>query len=92
MLPGPRFDRSEVAIPSNTYVRIIANNTDDGVAHNLALYKSRDDAESGAPALAKTRICSGPCKELLNLNLPPGTYFFRCDVHPSQVTGTLTAQ
>lgn len=92
MLPGYRFDRTEVTIPGNTYVKVIVNNTDEGVPDNLAVYKSRDDAESGAPALAKTGICSGPCKQLLDLYLAPGAYFFRSDVHASQMTGTLIAQ
>jgi hypothetical protein len=26
--------------------------------------------------------------DTIHFRLPPGTYFFRCDVHPTQMTGT----
>jgi hypothetical protein len=92
IVPGFRFDKSELIIPADTYVSIIVNNTDDGVPHNFAVYWSKEDAEAGAPALASTEICAGPCKRVLNLRLPAGQYFFRCDVHPQEMTGQLTVQ
>jgi hypothetical protein len=92
IVPGFRFDKSELVIPADTYVTIIVNNTDEGVPHNFAVYWSKEDAEAGAPALASTEICAGPCKRVLNLRLAVGQYFFRCDVHPQEMTGQLTVQ
>jgi hypothetical protein len=92
IVPGFRFDKSELVIPADTYATITVNNTDDGVPHNFAVYWSKQDADAGAPPLASTEICAGPCKEVLNLRLPAGQYFFRCDVHPQDMTGELTVQ
>jgi plastocyanin len=92
IVPGFRFDKSELTIPADTYVTITVNNTDDGVPHNFAVYWSKQDAEAGAPPLASTEICAGPCKRVVNLRLPAGQYFFRCDVHPQEMTGQLTVQ
>jgi hypothetical protein len=58
----------------------------------LAVYNSKADAEANKPAIAKTQFCAGPCQQTLDLNVAPGEYFFRCDVHPQQMTGTLKAQ
>ena len=40
-------------------------------------------------ALFKGKIISGPEKITYNVNaLPPGTYYFHCDVHPNHMNGT----
>ena len=92
MVPTIKFDKTELTVPAGKEVAITADNTDDGVSHNFAVYKDRDAAEAGDDPLAATDICSGPCSETATINLNAGEYFFRCDVHPSQMTGTLTAE
>lgn len=89
MIPTIKFDKASLTIAANKDVTITVDNTDTGVTHNFAVYKSKADAEAGKPALAKTSTCAGTCKETLTLKLAPGEYFFRCDVHPTQMTGTL---
>jgi plastocyanin len=89
MIPTIQFDTAELTIPADTDVTITADNTDTGIPHNFAVYTSRDAADSGEDALAATEICSGPCTGSATLNLSAGEYFFRCDVHPAQMTGTL---
>lgn len=88
MVPSILFDRNELTIPADTDVTVTADNRDQAVSHNFAVYTD----ESAAEDLGKTEICSGPCVDEVTLNLPAGEYFFRCDVHPNQMTGTLIVQ
>lgn len=92
MIPTIQFDTSELTIAADTDVTITADNTDPGISHNFAVYSSRDAADSGEDALAATETCAGSCTDEVTLNLSPGEYFFRCQVHPSQMTGTLVVQ
>lgn len=92
MIPTIQFDMEELAIPANEDATITADNTDDGILHNFAVYNSGDEAEGGEGAIAATEECTAPCTDSVTLNLPPGEYFFRCDFHPQQMTGTLVVQ
>jgi plastocyanin len=91
MVPTLKFDTAELTIAADTEVAITADNADTGIPHNFAVYASRDAAESGEEALAATEICNAPCTDVATLTLDPGEYFFRCDVHPVQMVGTLVA-
>ena len=92
MIPTIQFDKTELTIPTNREAKISADNTDDGILHNFAIYNSRDEAEGGADAIAATEFCNAPCTESVTASLPQGEYFFRCDVHPQQMTGTLAVE
>jgi plastocyanin len=92
MVPISQFDTAELTIAADTDVTITVDNTDTGIRHNFAVYASRDAAENGEEALAATEICTAPCTDMLTLNLSAGEYFFRCDVHPVQMTGTLVVE
>jgi hypothetical protein len=65
------------------------NNQDAGVLHNFAVYTN---------AQATTRVfmgdlVAGPIVHDYTFTAPPpGTYFFRCDVHPDTMTGTFTSR
>ena len=87
-VPTIRFDRSQLSVPANTSVTIVFQNEDTGVSHNFAVYRTSAAQEK----LGDTRTCSAPCQERLTLRLAPGEYFFRCDVHPQDMTGTLVAR
>ena len=89
MVPVLLFDKTELTIAADTDVTITADNAEDAIPHNFAVYTSRDAAESGEDALATTEICNGPCIETATVNLSAGEYFFRCDVHPIQMIGAL---
>jgi plastocyanin len=92
MIPSIQFDTAELTIAAGTEVTITVDNTDTGIPHNFAVYTSRDAAESGEEALAVTDICTAPCTDTVTLNLSAGEYFFRCEVHPGQMTGTLLVE
>jgi plastocyanin len=80
------FDKSTITVPAGSNVVMTFNNQDTGVPHNFALYTD---------STAKTRIfaggfVTGPATVTYTFTAPaqPGTYFFRCDVHPTVMTGS----
>ena len=92
MIPVNQFDKAELTIAADTEVTITAENVDEGVPHNFAVYASREDAEGGGEPLAETELESGPFTDTATLNLSAGEYFFWCSVHPTQMVGTLIVE
>ena len=90
MVPGTAFDKDELRIPASTAVEITADNTDG--FHSFAVYESEAAAQNGEDPIAETETCSAPCKRTVEVSLSAGEHFFRCEVHPTQMTGTLTAE
>jgi plastocyanin len=90
-VPTFQFDQSQVTARADGKVTVRFENEDQGVPHNWAVYT--DDSASEAIAGANESICTGPCSEEITFDLPaPGEYFFRCDVHPTQMRGTFVVQ
>ena len=92
MVPSTKFEKTDVTIDAGRTVTITVNNTDTGQRHNFSLYRTKEDADAAKDELAKTDICTAPCLQTADVNVTAGEYFFHCDVHPSQMTGTLTAK
>ena len=90
MLPGSTFDTDELIIGADADVKITVDNTDG--FHSFAVYNSEDDALGGEDSIAETETCKAPCVDSVSVNLAAGAYFFRCEVHPTTMTGTLTVQ
>jgi len=80
-----RFDTDELEAAAGE-ITVDFDHRDAGVAHNFAVYLSPDDLDS---PVAATEIESGPVTQTLRFTLPPGEYFYQCDVHPATMTGTL---
>lgn len=73
-----QFNRSCLAVSANTPFVIEIDNQDAGVPHNLSIYDSK-----GGKLLYKGQIFTGPASRSEQVQgLPPGTYYFQCDVHP----------
>src|SRR3972149_825445 len=86
MVATIKFDLAEVVVPANTEVTVRADNQDDALLHNWAAYTDKSAKEK----IAATDLCSAPCLKEVKFTAPaPGEYFFRCDVHPAQMVGTL---
>jgi plastocyanin len=80
-----KFNTSTITVPAGAKVTINFNNMDSGVAHNLAVYTD----SSAANKIFIGQIITGPNTTTYTFTAPskPGTYFFRCDVHPTAMTG-----
>ena len=89
MIPTIKFDKSEVTVPAGQPVTLRADNRDGTIFHNWAAYTDK----SAKQLIAGTDICAAPCTKDVTFTAPaPGEYFFRCDVHPTQMTGKLIVQ
>ena len=87
------FDLDEITMESGGQVVVVFDNLDEGILHNWALYESRDDAESGEESIAGSPLEAGPKVQQIVFEAPEsGTYFFRCDAHPTTMTGEVTVQ
>ncbi len=83
------FDKSEIRVAGGQAITIRHDNQDDGIPHNIAVYKTSDAKD----LIAATPVEPGPVQqELIVGALEPGEYFFRCDTHPTQMTGTLIVE
>jgi cytochrome c oxidase subunit II len=62
----------------------------EAVPHNVSVF--RGEEATGTP-LFQGEVFSGPRTVTYNINpLPKGSLFFRCDVHPSAMTGKLVVK
>lgn len=76
------------AVPADTDVIAFTNN-DEGVARSVSIYEGEDAEE----AVFEGEVFEG--QERREYEVPAlegGNYFFRCEVHPEEMTGTLIAQ
>ncbi len=77
------FDTRLLSVQVGEVVTITFENRDDGVPHNFHV-------RAGAEGDFKTEIAQGPLTQTLTFSIDePGEYAYLCDVHPSQMQGTL---
>jgi len=84
------FDKDTITVPAGVHVMIDFDNQDVGMPHNFALYTTPAATEP----IFVGQIIDGPQRIIYPhfAAPPPGEYFFRCDVHPAQMTGTFVVQ
>ena len=88
-----KWDQATLTVPTGSSVKLTVDNQDNAIPHNFSLYASQQAATSGEKAIAGTKPTAGVVQESLLFNAPAaGTYFFRCDVHPTTMTGTFVVQ
>ena len=82
-----RFDTNNITVPAGANVTMIFDNK-EAVPHNVAIYTS----PSATDVIFQGEVITGPKTITYNFTAPttPGDYFFRCDVHPTVMTGTFT--
>ena len=79
------FDTDCLAAPAGKPFTIAFDNQDAGVPHNVSIYTD----DSATKSLFVGELVTGPTQVTYEVGaLPAGTYFFRCDVHPTTMTGT----
>jgi len=83
------FDLNTITVPAGADVTINFDNQDT-VPHNFSLYTN----SGAATVIFQGQILNGPGKITYKFVAPvqPGTYFFRCDVHPQMMTGSFIVQ
>lgn len=78
------FSADVIEAPANEAFTIVLENL-EAVPHNLSVY-----VEEGGEEIAKGEIINeGETDEIEVPALEPGEYFFVCDVHAQEMTGTL---
>lgn len=87
---GTRFTATQLEAASGKPIAVKFDNQDAGVFHNFALYT--DEAHTVPVPGGATQLAAGPVVQDLTVDLKAGTYYFRCDVHPVEMTGTLVVK
>lgn len=82
------FDKSTITVPAGAQVTMNFNNQ-DAVPHNFALYT---DSSASKSIFVGQIVSSTTVTYKFTAPTAPGTYFFRCDVHPGTMTGKFIVQ
>jgi cytochrome c oxidase subunit II len=84
------FDKTVITVPAGAEVMVNFNNKDSGVPHNFAVYTD----SSAVKSIYVGQVITGPKTVTYTFNAPTttGTYFFRCDIHPTVMTGSFVVQ
>jgi cytochrome c oxidase subunit II len=84
------FDLNTITVTAGAQVTINFDNKDGGVPHNFAVYTD----SSATTVIFRGQLITGPATVKYTFDAPatPGNYFFRCDVHPTMMTGTFVVK
>ena len=78
------WDQYCLAVPANTDFTVNVTNLDTGIEHNFSIY---DSFFENKQYFTSPKI-TGVANEVLNASgLPPGHYYFQCDVHGPAMSG-----
>jgi plastocyanin len=89
---GIAFDTDEITVQADGQVRVRLDNQDAATQHNIAFYASESDLTPVSDGAVGT-IFEGPEVDDTVFDIPAaGEYFFRCDVHPTQMTGAFIVE
>lgn len=89
------FDKTELTIPAGVETIIQLTNVGTAIHNvNVAVGGSFADGtcKKGAPGCSDPANIRGGQSGTLTLNLPAGTYDYRCDFHVDEMKGVLTVQ
>jgi len=79
------FSTSTIKLPAANAVISFSNQ--DNQPHNIAIFANKSNLTS---PLFRGSITSPGASSVYKVgNLQPGSYYFHCDVHPAQMTGTV---
>jgi plastocyanin len=82
------FDQQQITVPAGGQVTIDFRNQGQQ-PHNFSVYTN----QTAADAIFQGPITNPGATATYTFQAPdPGEYFFRCDVHPAQMTGTFVVQ
>lgn len=85
------FNLSTLTVPAGTNVTINFDNRDAGILHNFSLF---NNSNASPPAIFQGQTITDSATITYTFTAPnaPGTYFFRCDIHPTTMTGSFIVQ
>ena len=79
------FDKTSLQASAGEVTFTLDNQ--DGIAHDLHVFKGSD---ASGQSVGMTPIEAGPVENSFTAQLQPGTYYYQCDVHPTEMHGMLT--
>ncbi len=80
------FQPTFLCAPHDQAYTIVFDDKDAGTPHNVAIAKGGDFGK----AAFRGQVVSGPTSFDYQVpSMAAGVYSFRCDIHPTQMTGTL---
>lgn len=87
---GMAFDSKIIRVSAGAHITITFINNDSGIRHNVAFYTSA----AATTVINIGGMTTGVSTVTYTFDAPttPGTYFFRCDVHPTTMTGEFIVQ
>jgi hypothetical protein len=90
---GIAFDTDEITIESDGEVRIRFTNNDPATPHNIAFYTTDAATEPVSEGSVGITFDGPDVTDDMVFAIPEaGDYFFRCDVHPTIMTGAFIVQ
>ena len=80
------YDVTELTAPAGADVTLVFDNDDEGLQHNFALFESADALDD---PIFEGDVITGVDTIDYEFTAPeePGTYFYHCDIHPTQMDG-----
>jgi plastocyanin len=89
---GIAFDPTCLAAPADTAFTVTFENKDVGTPHNVHIFSADPAQDPNAQSLFTGDLVTGIDTATYQVSaLPAGTYYFHCDVHPSQMFGTFVS-
>ena len=85
---GVAFDKDALTLPAGEETTVPFDNA-DSVPHNLSIY---EDDSASKDLFVGAEVAGGASIDYEIPALDKGEYFFRCDLHPSSMTGTVTVE
>jgi plastocyanin len=83
------FSPDALEVEADVPIDLEFDNQDPSVGHNVQIFDGPDDS---AASLFQGEVITGPDRKTYPVPpLPEGEYFFHCEVHPTTMTGTITA-
>ena len=80
------FSQSELQAPAFTQVSIIFENADKDTAHSFSLYRTPNGSD---PVFLGGSVAAGETRAFTFTTPEPGTYYYRDDLMPGLLNGTL---